>query len=415
MFAFTLSLDDFVSTLFTAGANSTTLPLRIYSLVKYGVTPELNAISTLLILVTLAALLAGHYLQRRAVSQRLVLGLGGGTAALVAVLLIVSIALADDRHTLNVYNYAGYFPDSILADFEKETGIRINYSYFNDNEELLSRLSLGACDYDLVVPSDYMVRTMIKLKLLARINRESLANYANLDERFTRMEFDPTGEYYIPYTYGCTGLLYNRELTQPPVDSWRVLWDERYKGRILMLDDMRECFGLAFRLLGGSLTDRDPRMLQDALALLRKQKPLVLRYDSNTVDSILLSREAYLAPYWSGGGLRLTKDHPEFEFAIPREGVPMFVDTFCIPRDARHKENAERLIDFMLRPDIAARCMEELLYPMPNTQAPALLPEDIHALLQPMLTLDLKKLQLVGELGEFNKDVDRAWTELRSR
>lgn len=415
MFAFTLSLDDFITTLFTAGANSTTLPLRIYSLVKYGVTPELNAVSTILILVTLGALLAGHHLQNKAVSRRMILWLGGGMAALVGAVLLVSIAMADDRHTLNLYNYAGYVDEKVMADFEKETGIRVNWNYYNDNEELLTRLSLGACDYDVVVPSDYMVSILVDLKLLAPIEPANVPNLANLDPRFRKLSFDPTGSYYVPYTYGCAGISYNSEKIKIPVDSWRVMLDETYKGRILMADDMRECFAFGFRMGGHSLKDKKPDELREALALLRKQKPLLLRYDSSTIEDILLSREAYLAQNWSGGGLRLAKNHPEMRFVLPREGVSMFVDTLCIPRDAQHKANAERFINFMLRPDIAARNMAGLCYPMPNPKGLALLPDADRQVLAPMLGMDLNSFELLGELGEFNKAVDRAWTELRSQ
>lgn len=415
MFAFTMSLDDFISTLFTANASSGTLPLRIYALVKYGITPELNAVSTLLILVTLGALWAGYRLQKNVVSRRMLLGLGSGTIATIGTLLILSIAMADDDNTLNLYNYAGYFDDGVLADFEKETGIRVNWNYYNDNVELLARMSMGACDYDVVVPCDYMVGILVKLGLLARIDADHVPNAANIDGRFRKMPFDPTGDYYVPYTYGCAGISYNSNKVREPVDSWRTLLNEKYRDRILMLDDVRECFGFAFRLQGHSLKDKNPDELKQALSLLEKQRPLVRRYDSTTIQDLLLGNEVFIAQCWSGIGLRLSKNHPEFPFVLPREGMSMFVDTLCIPKDARHKRNAERFLDFMMRPDIAARNMAGIFYPMPNTRAPALLPDDVRKVLDPMLTMDLKRLELVGDLGEFNKDVDRAWTELRSR
>ncbi|MEI6807550.1 MAG: extracellular solute-binding protein [bacterium] len=415
MFAFTLSLDDFISTLFTAGANSTTLPLRIYSLVKYGVTPELNAVSTILILATVGALLAGQHLQNKAVSRRMMIGLGGGGALLAGTLLLVSTVMTDDRNTLNLYNYAGYVDEKVIAEFEQETGIRVNWNYYNDNEELLTRLSLGACDYDVVVPSDYMVPTLIKLGLLAPINPANVPNLENLDSRFRKLTFDPTGTYYIPYTYGCVGISYNAQKVASPVDSWRVMMDEQYKGRILMADDMRECFAFGFRLSGHTLKDKNPDELREALALLRKQKPLLLRYDSNTMVDLLLSGEAYLAQNWSGGGLRLSKNHPEFPFVLPREGVSMFVDTMCIPRDARHKVNAERFLNFLLRPDIAAQNMAGIFYPMPNPKGLALLPAVERQVMAPVLNMNLDRFELLDELGEFNKGLDRAWTELRSQ
>jgi spermidine/putrescine transport system permease protein len=415
MFAFTMSLDDFISTLFTASASSGTLPLRIYALVKYGITPELNAVSTLLILVTLGALWAGYHLQKNVISRRMLLGLGGGTVATIGFLLILSVSMADDDNTLNLYNYAGYFDDAVLADFEKETGIRVTWNFYNDNVELLARMSMGACDYDVVVPCDYMVGILVKLGLLARIDADNVPNIVNIDDRFRRMPFEPTGDYYVPYTYGCTGISYNSKKVSEPVESWTVLLNSKYKDRILMLDDVRECFGLAFRLQGHSLTDKKPDELRQALSLLEKQRPLVRRYDSSTIQDLLLGNEVFVAQCWSGIGLRLSMNHPEFRFVLPREGMSMFVDTLCIPKNARHKKNAERFLNFMMRPDIAARNMKGIFYPMPNTKAPVLLPGDVRKVLDPMLNMDLKRLELVGDLGEFTKDVDRAWTELRSR
>ncbi len=414
MFAFTLSLDDFVVTLFTAGADSTTLPLRIYSLIRYGMTPELNAVSTVLILVTLGALAAGHHLQGRSVSRRVVLGLGGGMAVVVAGMLLVSTVMSDDDNTLNLYNYAGYIDDEVLAGFQRETGIRINANFYNDNEELLSRMAMGACDYDVVVPSDYMVSILSGLGLLAPIDAANVPNLRYVDPRFRHMPFEPTGTRYVPYAYGCAGISYNSAEVAGPVDSWQILFDERFRGRILMLDDMRECLGLALRLQGHSLANRDPAELAGATQLLRAQRPLVLRYDSNTTSETLLSGEACLAHNWSGTGLRLRQEHPEFGFALPREGVSMFVDCLCIPRDARHKRNAERLLDYLLRPDVAARNMASILYPMPNPEGRRQLPEETAKLLGPIFDMDLARFELIGELGEFNKQVDRAWTELRS-
>jgi len=414
MFAFTLSIDDFITTLFTAGANSTTLPLKIYSMIKYGVTPTLNAVSTLLIAATIIALVAAYYLQTRQLSRKMLVAIASTGTGLIAVVLLVSVGMTANREVLNIYNYAYYIDDAVLADFEAETGIRINYSFYNSNEELLNRLALGAVDYDLIFPSDYMVSVMVNMGLLAPINRDNIPNLTNLDPRFRSLSFDPDGTYHVAYTFGASGISYNQQVISEPVDSWHALLDEARKGRILMFDDMRECFAFAFRILGFSIQDKDPQQLQQAKDLLLRQKPLLLRYDSNTVEELLLSGSVHIAQAWSGLGVRLSQNHPQFAFVLPREGVPMFVDAFCVPRNAKNQKNAEAFINYMLRPEVAARNMVALAYAMPNCAARAMLPDDLRELLQPLYDLELEKFDFIGDLGDFTMAVDRAWTELRS-
>jgi len=415
LFAFTLSLDDFIITLFTAGADSTTLPLKIYSLLKYGGTPEINAISTLLIGATVLVLAATQRLQRSELASRSSGNAGLAFAACVLTLLIVSSLVADDEKVLNFYNYSDYIDPQIVEGFERETGIQVKLSYYNDNEELLSRLSMGAADYDLIVPSDFMVGILIQQNLLSPIDFTNIPNHAYVDEQFKQTKTDPTGSYHVPYTYGFSGILYNSERIAGPVESWSVLWDPRYQGKILMLDDMREVFGVAMKLLGYSLQDKDPSQLRKAQDLLLRQRPLLLKYESNAVTDLLLGEDAYLAHARSGSSLRLQRRHPRFKLAIPREGVYMFVDNLCIPKQARHKANAEAFLDYLLRPEITAKNMASLLYPMPNKAALAHLDPDTRQVLKPLLDLDFSKVELLDDLGDFTNELDKAWVSVRAR
>lgn len=414
LFAFTLSLDDFVATLFTSGADSTTLPLKIYSLIKYGVTPEINAVSTLLIAATVLAIAAANRIQKNARGNRAVRRTALGFAAAVVVLLVVSTFAAEDRKVVNFYTYSDYISEEVLDDFERETGIQVRQSYYNDNEELLARLSMGVTDYDLVVPTHYMVEILIRQGLIQPIDFDRVPNHVHLDDRFCHTEFDPTAAYHVPYTYGYTGIVYDSKAVQGPVDSWTILWDPRYTGKILMLDDMREAFGVAHKLLGFSMKDENLEHLEEARKLLVKQKPVILKYESNNVEPLLLGGEAVVAQLWSGAALRVMRTDSRFRLAVPKEGVYMFVDNLSIPRGARHKENAEAFLNYLLRPDVTAKNMAKILYPMPNRDAIAYLPPDVAELLVPMYELDVAKLELLGDFGSFNEEIDKAWTAVRA-
>jgi spermidine/putrescine transport system permease protein len=415
LFAFTLSMDDFVITLFTSGAHSATLPLFIYSTVKYGVTPELNAISTLLILITLAGLGAVGFLQKHPVASKSVKRVMATALGLVVVLLIAAAILAREKQVLNLYNYSGYMSQDVIDEFEKETGIQVNWNYYNSNEELLARLTMGVSDYDLVVPSDYMVQTLIKLGLVASIDFNNIPNIRYIDPTFRRMTFDPDGKYYVPYTYGTSGILYNSDVVKEPVDSWAILWDPKYADQITMLDDMRETFFVGLKRVGARLQDRNPDDLEKALVVLTEQKKLLQRYESNNGDALLLSGDALLVHIWSGEALKLQRTDPQFKFAMPREGVTLFVDNLCIPARAHNKKNAERFINFLLEPKQSARNMEAIVYPMPNKEAQKLLNDQVRPLIEEFSNLDPSQLELIGDLGEFNKQLDEAWTRLRSQ
>lgn len=415
LFAFTLSIDDFVITFFTAGVGSSTLPLKIYSLIKFGITPAINAISTILILFTIQALYLVSRLQKsQRIGRKFKLGLAIFSLAIV-LLLFVAPYLSAGRERLYIYNYSEYLDMSLVREFEQETGIRVTLDYFNDNEELLSRLQMGVVGYDLVFPTSYMVSTMKQQGLLQPIDLEAIPNYAYIDTMFTRLPFDTTGRYYVPYTYGYTAIVYNSERVEEPVDSWEVLWDSRYTGRISMLDDVREVFYVAYRMLGWDM-EADTRKLNEARDLLIQQKPLLRKYESYAVELMMSMGEVWLAHAWNGQIVRLAGEDPKFKLALPVEGFPFWIDNFCIPAGAPNKANAERFIDFMLRPEHAARNMASILYAMPHEAARLLLEPEMreNEILFPDLS-GLERLELMEDLGPFNRDLDRAWTEVKVR
>lgn len=416
LFAFTLSIDDFVATFFTSGSGSSTLPLKIYSLVKFSPTPALNAISTILILFTVAALFFSMRIQKSAKFKKHArIGVAAAVCIIIAILSI-SAMMTHGKKTLRILNYSGYISADLIKNFEKEFNVQTQIDFMNDNEELLSKLQLGATEYDLVFPSSYMVEILIKEGLLAEMDYKNIPNIKYFDPRFRNMDYDPQSKYSVPYAYGFTGIAYNSNVITEKVDSLKIMWDEKYKGKILMTDDMREVFNYAFLYLGYSLNDKNPEQLKEAFNLLLKQKPLLKKYDSNMATDYLISGEVLLAQTWSGAMYRMALDHPEMKFCVPKEGKTLFIDNFCIPKSASNKELAEIFINYILKPENTAHNIKKIKYAMPNLEAMKYLDTAMKEdpILFPKLDAS-EQLQIVNELGEFNTLVDKAWIELKSR
>ncbi len=415
LFAFTISLDDFVVTFFTTGPGVTTLPLKVYSLVKFGLTPAINVISTLMIAFTLVVLLAVNWMQEDGTRQRLGMRLGGGLAAALVLLLVMSVLGERRQSRLVVATWPNYFDQGVLDEFEARTGIHVILSYFNDNEEMLAKTSFGKPGIDLVTPAGFMIEIMGKQGLLSPLDPDRLPNLRYLDERFRRLPFDPTGRYYVPYTYGFTGLFYDSTKVTEPVDSWRLLWDERYRGRLLMFDDMLENFDLAHRLLGFRLVDRDTAHLDAAFALLQQQRPLLRKHESNLVNEMLLGGEVVAAQNWNGNAMRLNRKHPQFKFLIPKEGTLLFVDTLCLLQTAPNPAAAYAFVNYLLEPANAQRNMQGILYAMPNPEARRRMPPELRddTTLFPPIT-DMSQLSVMADLGPFLQEVRKRWIRLKT-
>lgn len=415
LFGFTLSIDDFVVTFFTAGVGSSTLPLKIYSLIKFGVSPSINAISTILIVFTVVVLFLSNKIQE---SKRIGKGVKMsllGLILLVIGFLLVSPFLANDEKKLNIYNYSGYLNEDLVKQFEAETGIKVSLDYYNDNEELLTRIRMGVAGYDLMVPTGSMVKVMNDANLLAPIDYSSVSNYQYIAQRFKKLPYDTTGLYYVPYTYGFTSFVYNREKTGDSLTSWKAMWDPRFKGHILMVDEMNETFYIAYKLLGYRF-GIDTIHLNLARNLLIEQKPLLKKYESNAIEELMLSGEAWIAQDWNGSIARLVAANSKFRCAFPKEGMLFWVDNWCIPANAPHKANAEKFLNFLLKPENAARNIAKIMYAMPIPEAVELLDSTIryNHIIFPELP-DSTGLEILEDPSpSFKRKLDRAWTEVKA-
>lgn len=332
----------------------------------------------------------------------------------VLVGLMVALTPAVGAQVVNIYNWADYLDDSVLRDFQRETGIRVVYNVFSNNEELHARLLAGASGYDLIFPSDYMVEVLVEDGLLQPLSHDAIPNLAHIDERFLDLDFDPGNKYSVPYMWGTTGIGVNTRYVTETIDSWDALWDPKYKGRIAMLNDPREVFGVALKRMGESLNTRDLAKLEAARDMLKAQKPLVLTYDSDNTKNLLVSGEVWLAHGYSGDVLMAADEDPFIEYIVPKEGGALWMDTMAIPKTARNVEGAHKLINFLLRPDISARLSEAIWYPSPNRASWELTSEEIMdnpSIHPPDEVLDL--MEWMEDLGEHAQIVDRLWTEVK--
>ena len=272
---------------------------------------------------------------------------------------------------VNVFNWGLYIDQDIFADFERETGIRVNYSEFQSNEEMYSAIRMGGSNFDVVIPSDYMIARMIEENMLEPLDFSNIPNYSLIDERFKNLDYDPTGRYSVAYMTGTVGLIYNSAEIDEDITSWGALFDSKYSGQILMFDNPRDTFGIALKYLGYYQNTVNETEIREAYDLLVGQKSILQAYVMDQIFDKLESGEALLGPYYAGDYLIMTETNPDLVFVHPDEGTNFFVDAMCIPRGADNKLNAELFINFMSRTDIALRNMEYIWYASANYEAAA--------------------------------------------
>ena len=272
-----------------------------------------------------------------------------------------------------VYNWGEYIDPETLDQFEEETGIHVVYDEFETNEIMYPKVESGTSNYDVVCPSDYMIQKMIENDLLAEINFDNIPNVKNIGEQYFEQSkgFDPENKYSIPYCFGTVGILYNKTMVDEPIDSWDVLWDEKYADNILMQDSVRDAFMVALKRLGYSMNTTDEAQVKEATQTLIDQKPLVQAYVIDQVRDKMIGNEAAIGVIYSGEAIYTQRENPDLEYVIPKEGTNVWIDSWVIPKNAKNKENAEKFIDFMCREDIALKNFEYITYSTPNTAAQA--------------------------------------------
>ena len=304
---------------------------------------------------------------------------------LICVIIAVSslslMASAEEKIVLNVYNWGEYIEQSTIDMFEKEYPyIDVNYTTFDSNEAMYSKIVSGAASYDVVIPSEYMVSKLINENMLAELDFSNIPNYKYIGEAYKNLSSDPENKYSVPYFWGTVVVIYNSaHIDEADVknQSLDLLWNEKYAGKILMFDNPRDSFGIALTKLGYSMNSENDKEWQEAAELLSEQKPIVQAYVMDAIFDKMEAGEAWIAPYYAGDALIMQETNPEIKFYIPTEGTNMFVDSMCVLNTTEHKKEAELFINFMCDPEIAAMNAETVGYATPNTEAMNLLDPEI--------------------------------------
>jgi len=269
-----------------------------------------------------------------------------------------------------VYSWGDYLDPETLKIFEKETGIHVILDEFDTNESMYPRVAEGAVHYDVLCPSDYMIQKLIGNNLIQPLDFTKLPEAKkNIGEEFFKQaeSFDPGNKYSVPYCWGTVGIIYDKTKVTDPVDSWNILWNEKYKGQILMQDSARDALMIPLKLMGKSLNETDRDVLAQAQAMLKNQKPLVQAYVVDEVKDKLINSEAAMGVVFSGEALIILQENPNMAFAIPKEGTNFWIDGWVITKDSQNVDNAHKFIDFMCRPDVAVMNFNYLGYSTPNT------------------------------------------------
>lgn len=303
---------------------------------------------------------------------------------IIMMLFIVSVMTACKKDTggengkVYVYNWGEYIDPDVINMFEKKTGIKVVYDYFESNEEMFPKIQSGAIPYDVVCPSDYMIQKMIDADLLAKIDYTNVPNIRYIDPAYLKSaeEFDPGNEYSVPYCWGTVGILYNKTMVDEPIDSWSAIFDEKYSGNILMIDSVRDAFGITLKYLGYDLNSTSEAELEEAKALLQKQYPLVQAYVVDQVRDKMIGKEAALGVIYSGEAIFTQRENEDLEYVVPKEGSNVWIDGWVIPKNSNNKENAEAFINFMCDPEIALMNFEYITYSTPNAGARELIEDE---------------------------------------
>jgi spermidine/putrescine transport system substrate-binding protein len=303
----------------------------------------------------------------------------------VSALLLLALTISmlfmgskkSDQKVVNVFNWGLYIDEDIFEIFEEQTGIKVVYQTYDSNETLYSKLKLGGSGYDVIIPSDYMVSRMISEDMLEKLDYSIIPNISKIDDAYRYQSYDPENAYSVPYMWGTVGLIYNSAVVTEDINSWSLLFDEKYAGQLLMFDNPRDAFGIALLYLGYSINTTDKAQLDEAYELLKTQKPLLYAYTMDQIYDWLEGGEAAVGPYYAGDYIMMTENNPDLRFCLPDEGSNVFIDCMCIPKGAKNKEYAEAFINFMCQTEIALLNCAETGYSTPSKEAYDALPEDV--------------------------------------
>lgn len=332
-----------------------------------------------------------------------------------------SLKEAENENTINVYNWGEFISNgadgslNVNKKFTEETGIKVNYKTFQNNEELFAKISGGGADYDVIIPSDYMISKLVEKDMLAEINYDNIPNYKYISESFKNLNFDPSNKYSVPYMWGLVGIFYNKNEVKEEI-NWDILWNEKYKNKILMFDNARDAFAISLLRLKYSINTRNENEWRQAANELVKQKPLVQAYVMDQIFDKMGNEEAVLAPYYAGDAASMVKNNPNIGFVIPKDGTNRFVDSMCIPKSSKHKEMAEKYINFMCSTEVALANVKKTGYSTPHSEAFKYLDDETknNKIFYPDYETIENSQIFTNEPDRINKLMDELWVEVKS-
>ena len=319
----------------------------------------------------------------------------------------------NDDNTLYVFNWGDYIGEGVIDLFEKETGVKVVYEMYEQNEDMYTKISSGGSNYDVVFPSDYMVEKLVKEGLLAEINFDNIPNFALIDDKLKDQAYDPGNKHSVPYMWGTMGILYDTTRVSEPITSWTALWDPQYEREILMWDSVRDGIGLTAKMLGYSMNTTNDAELADIKAKLLEQKPLVLSYAGDQMKDQMTAGEAIMAVMYSGDAVTVIENNEDMAYVVPEEGSNIWFDSVCILKNSKHKELAEKFINFLCRTDVAEMNRAYINFATPQTEVFAALPDEIRE--DPVQYPDddvYAKCEVYVDIGEYAKVYDQIWTEV---
>ena len=335
--------------------------------------------------------------------------------------LLSACAGAKKSTEVNLYAWSEYIPQALLDGFTEKTGIKVNYDTYSSNEELLAKLQAGASGYDVIIPSDYTVTIMIKQAMLEELDLAQIPNFKNIDDAFKNQSFDPGNKYSVPYQWGTASLAYNASQVTPAPTRWAELWDAKYAGKIVLLDDEREVLGMVLMVLGYDRNSTDPAQLEEAKQKFLELMPNVKLFDSDSPKTALLTGEAWIGLIWNGEAAIAHSENPDIQYLCPEEGCSIWVDNLAIPKGAPHTDAALKLIDYILDAESSVLITKEFPYSNPNRAALELMKTSEPELYESYMNYyatnppkeDMARMHPVLDVGEATELWDRIWTEVK--
>ena len=325
----------------------------------------------------------------------------------------------DQNITLNVYNWGEYISDGtdgsldIIKEFEELTGIKVNYTLFDTNEDMYAKIVHGGSQYDIIVPSDYMIARLIDENLLEKLDYDNIPNIKYINDKYRYTDFDPNAEYAVPYTWGMVGLVYNTKyVTAEEASSWDVLWNEKFKGKVLMFGNSRDAFGIALKKLGYSLNTENLDEITEAAEALTAQKAVNQAYAMDQTFDKMANENAYAAPYYAGDCLTMMERNSDLAFSYPKEGVNQFIDAICIPKGTNNKAAAEAFINFLCETEVAVANCEYISYFTPQIEAAEILGIDERIYPNDEVLAKSETFIMLGD--EANAHMEDLWLKIRS-